>query len=68
MKNIAKNCETKTKWQKSIKKVMFANKSLRIYKPKCEEKDGCCYEGEWVGDRKHGSGVQEYINGAKYEG
>ena len=30
--------------------------------------NGCHYQGEWLGSRKHGYGVYEWPSGAKYEG
>ena len=31
-------------------------------------KDGCKYEGEWNGKRRHGKGIFEWPSGARYEG
>ncbi|MFM7858720.1 MAG: hypothetical protein ACKO96_44065 [Flammeovirgaceae bacterium] len=30
--------------------------------------NGCHYQGEWLGSRKHGYGVYEWPSGARYEG
>ena len=31
-------------------------------------KDGRCYKGEYVKDRKHGHGVYQWADGRKYDG
>ncbi|OII71557.1 hypothetical protein cand_032700 [Cryptosporidium andersoni] len=42
---------------------------LRIEKRKLVElQDGITYEGEWLGDRKHGYGIQKWPDGAIFEG
>ena len=30
--------------------------------------NGCHYQGEWVGNKRHGYGVYTWPSGAKYEG
>ena len=30
--------------------------------------DGATYEGEWLNDKEHGSGIFTWANGARYEG
>lgn len=41
---------------------------LRVSKPKVSFQNGCTYEGQWVGNKKDGEGVQTWSDGAKYEG
>jgi len=31
-------------------------------------KSGAVYEGDWIGDRREGAGVQKWPDGARYEG
>lgn len=36
--------------------------------PKYEFKSGATYEGEWLGNKRDGKGIQIWPDGAKYDG
>lgn len=37
-------------------------------RPPCTFEDGIIYDGEWVGDKREGYGIQTWPDGIRYEG
>jgi len=45
-----------------------SNSTVKEKRPVFTFKSGAVYDGEWIGDRREGYGVQKWPDGARYEG
>jgi len=48
--------------------LVFSRHATKEQRPAYRYKSGAVYEGEWIGGMRHGFGVMEWPDGARYEG